>query len=68
MLLFNIFSQVKVGENPNTINPSAGLEIEYTNKGFLPPRMTTAQRDAIQNPVLGLQIYNTTTNCMANSF
>jgi len=61
---YSLFSQVKVGENPNTINPSAGLEIEYTNKGFLPPRMTTIQRDAIQNPVLGLQIYNTTTNCM----
>ena len=58
LFFINIFSQVKVGENPNTINPSAGLEIEYTNKGFLPPRMTTAQRNAIVNPVEGLQIYN----------
>ena len=64
LFFINIFSQVKVGENPNTINPSAGLEIEYTNKGFLPPRMTTAQRDAIQNPALGLMIFNTTTNCV----
>ena len=64
LFFINIFSQVKVGENPNTINPSAGLEIEYTNKGFLPPRMTTAQRDAIQNPAEGLQIYNTTTKCV----
>ena len=60
----NIFSQVKVGENPNNINPSAVLEAESTSKGFLPPRMTTAQRDAIQNPALGLQIFNLTTNCL----
>ena len=60
----NIFSQVKVGENPNIINPSAVLEAESTSKGFLPPRMTTAQRDAIQNPALGLQIFNLTTNCL----
>jgi len=64
LISFTAFSQVKVGENPNTINPSAVLEAESTNKGFLPPRMTTAQRDAIQNPAEGLQIYNTTTKCV----
>jgi hypothetical protein len=65
------FSQVKVGENPSNINSSAVLEIESTNKGFLPPRMTTAQRDAIQNPAPGLYIYNTDTECLnyrASSF
>ena len=64
LLYFTTFSQVKVGENPNTINPSAVLEAESTNKGFLPPRMTTAQRDAIQNPALGLMVFNTTTSCV----
>ena len=64
-LSFNqLFSQVKVGENPSNINSSAVLEIESTNKGFLPPRMTTAQRDAIQNPAPGLYIYNTDTECL----
>jgi hypothetical protein len=29
--------------------------------GFLPPRMTTSQRDAISSPADGLVIYNTTT-------
>ena len=58
------FSQVKVGENPNNINSSAALEIESSTKGFLPPRITTNQRDAISNPSVGLLIYNTTTNCM----
>jgi len=37
---------------------SAALEVESTTKGFLPPRMTTAQRNAISNPVEGLIIYN----------
>jgi len=43
-------------------DPSAALEIDSTAKGFLPPRMTTAQRDAITNPATGLFIYNTSTN------
>lgn len=57
-------AQVKVGSNPTTINPSAVLEVESTNKGFLPPRLTTAQRDAIANPAVGLIIFNTSTNCL----
>ena len=37
---------------------SAIFEIESTTKGFLPPRMTTAQRDAISSPATGLFVYN----------
>jgi hypothetical protein len=57
-------AQVKIGTNPTTINSSAELEIESTTKGFLPPRLTTAQRDAIVSPAEGLTIYNTTTKCL----
>lgn len=41
------------------------LELESVNKGFLTPRLSTAQRDAIvsANRVDGLLIYNTTTGC-----
>ncbi len=42
---------------------SAQLEVASTTKGFLPPRMTTAQRDAISSPAAGLTIY--CTNCTA---
>ncbi len=43
-------------------NAAALLDISSTTRGFLPPRMTTTQRDAISTPPAGLMIYNTTTN------
>jgi hypothetical protein len=45
----------------NTIVPSAIVDFSSTTKGFLPPRMTTTQRNAIVSPVTGLTIYNTDT-------
>jgi hypothetical protein len=51
--------QVKVGNNPTTITASAVLEVESTTKGFLPPRVTLAQRTAIATPVAGLTVYCT---------
>lgn len=39
---------------------SALLQLNSTSKGFLLPRMTSAQRDAIAAPDEGLEIYNTT--------
>ena len=45
-------------------DPSAMLDISSTNKGFLLPRISQAQRNAISNPALGLQIYDTTTKCI----
>jgi hypothetical protein len=41
-------------------NPSAILELNATDRGFLPTRLTTVQRDAINAPATGLVIYNTT--------
>jgi hypothetical protein len=48
--------------------PSALFEVQSTDKGFLLPRMTQAQRDAIVNPAKGLQIYNTTSDCVDVNF
>ncbi len=47
-----------------TADPAASsiLELASTTQGFLPPRMTTAQRDAIAGAEAGLLIFNTTTN------
>ncbi len=48
-----------------TSNASAILQADSTTKGFLPPRMTTAQKNAIATPAAGLQVYDTTLNQMS---
>ena len=55
-------AQVKIGNNPTVIGSASLLELESTTRGFLPPRMTTAERTAITSPSTGLQVYDTTTN------
>ena len=49
----------KVGSSPTIIQPSVALELESTNQGFLPPRMTQAQMQAISSPPTGLVVYCT---------
>jgi hypothetical protein len=39
---------------------SSIVEIQSTTKGFLPPRMTTTQKNAIASPAAGLVVYDTT--------
>ncbi|MDQ6757245.1 MAG: hypothetical protein M3004_09955, partial [Bacteroidota bacterium] len=58
----NTFSQVGISSTSITPDASSILELRSTSTGFLPPRMTTTQRDAIVSPATGLLIYNTTTN------
>ena len=50
----------KVGIGTPTPDASAKLEVASTSRGFLSPRMTETQRDAISSPATGLKIYNTT--------
>lgn len=45
-----------------TLESTAKLQVDSTTQGFLPPRMTTTERDAITTPAAGLMVYNTTTN------
>ncbi len=54
----------QVGIGTNTPASSSILEISSTNKGFLAPRLTTSERDAMVNPANGLQIFNITTGCL----
>ncbi|HEX8773269.1 MAG TPA: hypothetical protein VF735_06650 [Pyrinomonadaceae bacterium] len=54
----------KLGVGVTTNDAAAKVQIDSTTQGFLPPRMTTTQRDAISSPPEGLQIYNTTTHQM----
>ena len=61
-LALHTSAQVKIGDNPTTIDASALLEMESTSKGMLTPRVTETQRDAIASPATGLIIYNTDTD------
>ena len=45
-----------------TPDASAIIDLTSTTKGFLPPRMTTTERNAISSPATGLMLYNTTNN------
>jgi len=56
------YSTGNVGIGTSAPAVSALLDVASTTKGFLPPRMTTTQRDAITSPVAGVTIYNTTYN------
>jgi hypothetical protein len=49
----------QVGIGTSTPAGSAALELSATDKGFLPPRMTAAQRAAIVSPAVGLMVYQT---------
>ncbi|MDB5276623.1 MAG: hypothetical protein JWR61_1578 [Ferruginibacter sp.] len=57
-LMFSV-TRAQVGIGTATPNTSAQLDLSSTSKGFLPPRMTAAQRDSIEHPAQGLMIYCT---------
>lgn len=54
-----LVTEAQVGINILQPDTSAILHLESTDRGFLPPRMTTVQRDNIFSPKPGLTIFNT---------
>ena len=50
-------NNAKVGIGTSTPENSAKLDVSSTNQGFLPPRMSYEQRNAITNPVAGLMVW-----------
>ena len=52
---------VSIGTSSDPV-ASAALDVVSTTKGFLPPRMTTTQKNAISSPASGLMVYDSTTN------
>lgn len=54
-------AQVKVGDNPTTINSSAILELEHSNRALLITRV--ADTAAVASPVNGMIIYDQSAQC-----
>ena len=62
MLFFalNTFGQqnVAINNDGSPPNPSAILDVQSHDKGILIPRMTTVERENIQNPPAGLMVFD----------
>lgn len=58
--MFDTGGRMSIGSG--TPDSKAILSLNSTTMGFLTPRMTEVERDAIASPPAGLEIYNTTTN------
>ena len=58
---YSINAQVAVSTDGSSADGSAMLEVKSTEKGFLPPRLSTSLVKSISNPAEGLVVYNTDT-------
>ncbi|WP_273567799.1 hypothetical protein [Maribacter halichondriae] len=56
-------AQLKIGENPNSINAASIVEMESTSKALVLTRLTTTQMQNI-TPLRGAMVYNTDTKCI----
>ena len=61
---FYLFAQVGINTNNDPPNSAAMLDVQSTDKGFLPPRMSTEQMNSIVTPPAGLLVYNTAVNAL----
>jgi len=60
----NLFSQLKIGNNPALLNSNSALEIESGNKGLLLPRLSlnsTTSTTPLNNFVKGMFVFNLAT-------
>ncbi|MCX6319437.1 MAG: hypothetical protein NTW29_19325 [Bacteroidetes bacterium] len=64
LALQSVYAQVAINTTGTMADPSAMLDVQSQNKGFLPPRMNYDNILAITNPAAGLQVYDTTYNCL----
>ncbi|PCH75895.1 MAG: hypothetical protein COB98_07865 [Flavobacteriaceae bacterium] len=55
--------QIKIGDNPQTIDPNSILELEGTDRAFVLTRVTTVQMNDIL-PLRGAMVYNIDEKCV----
>ncbi|WP_159076386.1 bZIP transcription factor [Flagellimonas amoyensis] len=63
LMTHTLTAQVKIGDNPQTLNPSSILELESTSSVLVITRVTDVQMNAI-TPLRGALVYNTDQNCL----
>ncbi|PRX53045.1 hypothetical protein [Flagellimonas meridianipacifica] len=59
----SLYSQIKIGENPQNLDASSVLELESTTRALVITRVTNAQMLSI-TPLRGAMVYNTDTQCV----
>jgi hypothetical protein len=65
LVVNTLYLSAQTGIGTTTPHASAKLEVNATDKGFLPPRVTltsSSDNSTIPNPATGLLVYNTGTN------
>lgn len=63
MFSFCLSQRVGINATGSLPNASAGLDVDFNNKGILIPRLTAVQRLAIPNPANGLLVFDTDSSC-----
>ena len=58
----SLFVNGKVGMGTTSPNANAILDVVSTTKAFMPPRMTTTQKNAISSPTAGMVVYDSSLN------
>lgn len=58
----NNYFQGTVAVGTTTPNANAILDVSSTTKAFMPPRMTTVQKNAVAVPTAGMVVYDSTLN------
>ena len=61
--VYSVEAQVKIGDNPQNIDPNSVLELESSSRVLVISRMGDAQMNSL-NPLRGAMVYNTDTQCV----
>jgi hypothetical protein len=62
ILLIAGIANAQIGIGTSSPDSSALIDLSSTKKGLLIPRMTTQEQSVLENPAIGLIVYNTTTS------
>ncbi|MBT8211378.1 MAG: hypothetical protein KJP14_12700, partial [Eudoraea sp.] len=58
-----LFAQIKIGDNPQTLDPGSVLELESSNRALVITRLSTAEMNAL-SPLPGAIVYNLDEECI----